>query len=106
MSTRTCQSCSTLLDDDVKFCPNCGTPYKAKPVEPEPLPAAATIPSAGRVVKNPMSRKAKLIYGFAGTALFVLYLYVYFFNLPGKPNPIIEKQPEVAMLAAYAGEPI
>ena len=53
-----------------------------------------------------MSSRAKSIYALIATGLFALFLYIYFVNLPGKPHPVIEKQPEVAMAAAYAAEPL
>lgn len=53
-----------------------------------------------------MSRNIKMVYTAVTIALFAIFLSVFFSHLPGKPNPVIAQQPDVAMAAAYAGEPL
>jgi hypothetical protein len=108
MTIQTCASCNAQFAGDENFCRNCGTPRPTQPVETAPTSLApkVTIPSSGQNVKHPMSSRSKMIYASIATLLFGSYLYFYFVNLPGKPNPIVEKQPSVAMAAAYAGEPL
>ena len=44
----TCASCGTVLEDDMKFCPTCGTPVTAQPQAAEAAaPANITCPSCG-----------------------------------------------------------
>jgi hypothetical protein len=108
MTNRECSSCNTQFDGNENFCPNCGTPRLTEdesPVLTEKAPRVS-IPSAGQHVKHPMSKMSKMIYGVIAVSLFGSYLYFYIVNLPGKPNPIVENQPSVAMAAAYAGEPL
>jgi hypothetical protein len=105
MKIQACTSCNAQFLGDEKFCRNCGNPRPDPPEDAATAPAV-TIPSAGRNVKHPMSGRSKIIYACFAVALFGGYLYFYFVNLPGKPNPVVEKQPSVAMAAAYAGEPL
>jgi hypothetical protein len=53
-----------------------------------------------------MSKNARLVYAMGALALFWFFLYIYFTNLPGKPHPVIAKQPEVSMAATYTGRTI
>ena len=48
-----------------------------------------------------MSAKAKVVYSAAAFGLIGFFAYVFIEHLPGKPNPIIAKQPDVAMATMY-----
>ncbi|MFI5253392.1 MAG: Fe-S-containing protein [Bacteroidota bacterium] len=100
---RKCPSCQRVITGDEVYCPQCGAVLSAVSVSralPDPIPSAA------RAVKHPMTRKSKVVYTLVAASLFTGFLYFYVVNLPGKPNPLIENQPTVAMAAAYAGEPL
>jgi len=94
-----CPSCSREIERDSKFCPRCGVQIPAAETTP-------TIPSENIRQRRQMGRGAKTAYTFVALGLFALALFTYVKDLPGKPNPVIEKQPEVAMSAAYAGDAI
>src|SRR6266705_2148987 len=87
MIQEVCASCGSPLREGVKFCSSCGT------VVEQSLSLKAT--------KHPMSSKAKTSYTVLTIGLVGFFTYVFVQHLPGKPNPVIEKQPEVAMAATY-----
>ena len=97
---RACSKCGNTFSVGMKFCTSCG-------IQLEPtVEIKAPIPSAVRTVKNPMSKRAKIFYSITTIALVGFFLTLFIRSLPGKPHPIIEQQPSVAMPAAYAGSPI
>ena len=95
MSDKFCISCHTSIPQGAKFCPSCGTPA------PE-APEAAAQPPDAKIAKRVMTRRARRVYGFLTIILFFAFLYVFIEHLPGKPDPVIEKQPDVAMAASFA----
>ncbi len=55
-----------------------------------------------KISKRVMTPGAKRVYGILTVILFFVFLYVFVEHLPGKPDPVIEKQPDVAMAAAFS----
>ena len=53
--------------------------------------------------RRKMSSANRTIYALLALALFGVFFSIFIQHLPGRPNPIIEKQPDVAMPAANAG---
>ena len=82
-----CPSCNKELSREIKFCSSCG----------------AEIPQmqSSRPVSHPMSARAKKMYSIVSVVLLGVFLYLFIEHLPGKPNPVIEQQPSVAMSTMY-----
>ena len=70
-----------------------------------PAESRDRIPSIARD-RKPMPRKIKLAYTFGAFGLFAFFLWIFFSHLPGQPNPVVAKQPDIALPVAYAGDPI
>jgi hypothetical protein len=97
MERKLCPVCRNETRAEAKFCTSCGANLSA-PVEKEGR--------AHPIVKNPLSRKAKRLYGVLIALLSVLFLYLFVAHLPGGAHPVIAKQPEVAMATMYMGKTI
>lgn len=58
-----CKACGKPLDNDARFCPNCGTAIASEPVQPAPVQPAPTEP-----VSCPVSATNLLVFGILGLA--------------------------------------
>ncbi len=82
-----CTVCGKQLSDGIKFCSSCGAPIELR--------------TSTKAVRKPMSSKAKVAYSVILLSLVSLFLFFFIEHLPGKPDPVIEKQPDVAMATMY-----
>lgn len=100
MSERVCLSCRFPLDDRFKFCPSCGTPTSV-----EPAWSGDTLHknTAGTIGRKRMTTRSRALYGILASGLFGFFAYLFVEYLPGRPDPVIEKQPEVEMASMYNG---
>ncbi len=97
MTVIQCTSCGAEISPQARFCPSCGTPAG----HPDQRIAARPAPGSGASARHPMSRRAKAIYGGIAAILFAVFLVLFLTHLPGGANPVIAKQPEVAMASSY-----
>ena len=102
-SVRNCPACNGELAPGVKFCPHCGSAVQPQSLPPDAVPSSS---SAGPRVRRQMSTGAKVAYALLAIGLFSFFLFLYVRELPGKPNSVVEKQPDVAMGATYSGDAI
>ncbi|HUL45093.1 MAG TPA: Fe-S-containing protein [Bacteroidota bacterium] len=59
------------------------------------------VPSASQTVRKPLSKRAKLTYTTLVIILCVVFLAIFAQHLPGGANPVIAKQPDVAMASMF-----
>jgi hypothetical protein len=94
-----CSKCGKTLNDGDKYCTGCGVP-----IVMEAVPLTRTqVPSVASTVRRTFSRKAKLIYSLVALAFLGIFTSVFLSELPGKANPIIAGQPDIAMAATFIG---
>jgi len=96
-----CNNCGREVRESSSFCPVCGAPVSPEPNRGENRPLEPPIPSAAKTVRNPLSRRAKWTYGLLVLALCILFLAIFTQHLPGGANPVIAKQPDVAMASMF-----
>ncbi len=99
MNSKQCTKCGSSLKDDAKFCAVCGARIDLI----EQHQDQSDLPSASKTVRTPISGKAKKVYSLIALGFFVLFSYVFTRHLPGNANPVIDKQPEIAMASAFTG---
>src|SRR5260370_293900 len=98
----TCSSCGVEAKRGAHFCPSCGKLLQ----ELQPIQVSPPLPQALRVVRNPMSRKARIVYSSLALILFSVFTFIFANHLPGGAHPVIANQPDVAMSTMYMGQTI
>jgi RNA polymerase subunit RPABC4/transcription elongation factor Spt4 len=91
-----CSNCGTFLQREATICPRCSSQTTIQ------TPSQG-IPSAAFQVSQPLSFRAKILYGALAAIIFFLLLYSFSHYLPGGPHPVISQQPEIAMASPYIG---
>jgi uncharacterized membrane protein len=94
-----CPHCGKDLSGGVRYCPSCGKAVDRP--DASTSAAAATLPSAAKAVKHPMTRKARYFYAGLAAALSIVFITIFIDHLPGGAHPVIANQPEVAMASMF-----
>ncbi|HZY10617.1 MAG TPA: Fe-S-containing protein [Bacteroidota bacterium] len=101
--TKHCSSCGKAVREGAKFCPSCGASILN---QQDSTVRQAGVPSAGKVVRKPLSSKAKMLYAITIIIVFGVFIMIFTAHLPGGAHPIIDKQPSIAMATMYLDQVI
>ncbi len=98
-----CTTCSAEIKENARFCASCGQMVAANsPAES----SRERLPSSSRAARKAMGPVSRRVYAFSTLLLLGFFGYLFVDYLPGKANPVIERQPSVAMSTMYTGQTI